>query len=76
VAVLPDLPKWDEPDFWTARGWITVLGVFLSFIAVVAGITFALVHYTDGLLLVIIGLLAAILFVMVTKGERRCTRTS
>jgi hypothetical protein len=65
----PDLVKWSNPEFWLASGCITVFGVLFSFIGVIVGIWFALAGNTDGLLLVIVGLLAAILFVMVTKGD-------
>ena len=58
-----------DPGFWTGRGCVFLFGVFLAFIGVVAGLFYTWQRFTEGLLLVIIVLLACILFVQVTKGE-------
>jgi hypothetical protein len=62
-----DLPKWDDPGFWTARGCLMLVAAFLSVLAVAAGVFFAIGGSLEGLLLVIAILLAAILFVQATK---------
>jgi hypothetical protein len=63
-----DLPKLTDPGFWTARGCIMTGGAFLSIQEIAAAIYYAIEDYTNGLLLVIAILLAAILFVVATKG--------
>jgi uncharacterized membrane protein YhaH (DUF805 family) len=64
-----DLPNWDDPGFWTWPGCVTILGIFLSFIGVAAGVTAAIFRDTDALLLVIVFLLAGILFLLSTKAR-------
>ena len=62
-----DLPRLDDPDFWTGRGCVMLLGVFLSVLGIAAGVVFAIAGNTEGLLLVVIVLLAAILLQLSTK---------
>jgi hypothetical protein len=67
VSDLQKLPGWDDPGFWTWPGCVSLLGVFLAFIGVAAGVYYAINQYTDGLLLIIVFLLAGILLVVSTR---------
>lgn len=63
-----DLPKWDDPGFWTARGCVMLGGAFVSILGIAAAVYYAIESYTDGLLLVIALLLAVLVFLVATKG--------
>ncbi len=58
-----------DPGFWTGRGCITLVGIFVAVLGVAAGLFYTWQRFTEGLLLVIIVLLACILSVQVTRGE-------
>jgi hypothetical protein len=70
---MPDLPDIEDHDFFSWPGCVSLLGVFLAFIGIAAGVTFAIGGSTEGLLLAIVFLLAGILLVLATK-HRRCGR--
>ena len=63
------LPKPTDPDFWTGRGCVSIIGVFLAFLAVLVGIFYTWQGFTNELLMVIVFLLAGILFVLATRRE-------
>ena len=57
----------DDPAFWTGRGCVMGLGLFVAVLAIAAAVYYAIESYTDGLLLVIVFLLAMILVLVATK---------
>jgi hypothetical protein len=56
-----------DPTPWSSIGCIPILGTFLAIIGIAAAVVYALSDYTNGLLLIIAILLAAILFVLATR---------
>ena len=64
-----DLPGLDDPNFFTLPGCASLFGIFMGVLGIAAGVFFVLTEYTDGLLLVIIFMLAALLAVVATKAR-------
>ena len=69
ACIMRDLPRIDEPDFWSGAGCVRLFAVFLAVISIAAGVLFALGGSVEGLLLVIIFLLAGILVLLATGGR-------
>jgi len=64
-----DLPDMGDPGFFTLSGCASLFGIFMAVLGIAAGVYFAISQYTDGLLLVIILLLAGLLVVASTKAR-------
>ena len=65
---LRELDQQGELGLFSWSGCVSTLGVFIAFIGVAAGVFYAFERFTEGLLLVIVFLLAGILLVLSVKG--------
>jgi hypothetical protein len=54
-----DPPRWDDPNFWSARGCVAVGGCFMAVLGIAGAVYYAYEGYTEGLLMIIAILLAA-----------------
>ena len=62
---MPDeLPDIDDPGFFTWPGCASLFGIFLAVLGIALGVFYAINQYTEGLLLVIIFMLAGNLVVV------------
>ena len=66
-----ELDQEGELGLFSWSGCVSLLGVSVSFATVLMGVTFAIARSTEGLLLVIVILLACILLVVATKASPR-----
>lgn len=64
-----DLPDIGDPGFFTLPGCASLFGIFMAVLGIAVGVYFAISQHTDGLLLVIIFMLAGLLVVVATKSE-------
>ena len=67
---MPDeLPDIGDPGFFTLPGCASLFGMFMAVLGIAVGVYFAINQYTEGLLLVIIFMLAGLLVVVATKAR-------
>ena len=64
-----DLPDIGDPGFFTWPGCASLFAIFLAVLGIAMGVFYTLQEYTEGLLLVIIFMLAGLLVVVATKAR-------
>jgi hypothetical protein len=64
-------PKWREWEWWNRRGCLAFVGFALGLMAIVGGAFYAWQRFTEGLLFIIIGLLAILVILKATETWRK-----